>query len=145
MNRLIATVLVVGIASPAFADIRESAARQVALAGRHGAGGSLAQARPNAQEKSDGNPYFVPSVLLMGAGGLVTLVGMTHDTGVACSGIGTAGFSCGTTKSKATIFAGAGMLGVGAYLFHKGKAQQKSLPEIIAGPAVVGVRQRLSW
>ncbi len=138
MRRLIAAVLVLGIASPAFADIRGSVSKEAALAAR-----ASAQARPNAAGSNEDNPYFLPGVVLMAVGASVALYGMTHDTGVACSGIGTVGLSCGVTKSKATIFTGVGIAGVGAYLFYKGKA--KSSPQIIAGPHVVGVRQRLAW
>ncbi|MEQ1574890.1 MAG: hypothetical protein ABMA15_19765 [Vicinamibacterales bacterium] len=142
MRRLIAVVLISGIASPAFADIRGSVNKEGIFAGQQAARAAAAQARPNASG-SDENPYFLPAVILMGAGGLVALYGLTHETGVECSGIGTVGVSCGTTKSKATIFTGVGMAGVGAFLFNKGRA--KSSPQILAGPHVIGVGQRVVW
>ena len=102
-----------------------------------------AQARPNARGLNDDNPYFLPSVVLMGAGGLVSLYGMSHNTGVQCTSPGLVTFSCGTTKSKTTIFSGVGMIGAGVYLFYKGKA--RNYPQILAGPDAVSVRQRITW
>lgn len=136
MRRLFATILILGIATPALAaDLAASISSEARAA--------ASQARPNARGQNDDNPYFLPAVIIMGAGGLVALYGMTHDTGVQCTDTRTS-FACGTTKSKATIFTGVGMIGVGAYLFYKGR-QQSSSPEILAGPNVIGVRQRLSW
>lgn len=103
------------------------------------------QARPNAKGTGDDNPYFWPGVLLMSGGGLVALYGMTHDTGVACSTSSSrssaTSLSCGTTKSKATIFTGIGMLGAGAFVFYKGKNQ----PAVVFGPRLIGVRQQFVW
>lgn len=101
---------------------------------------AASQARPNAAGPNDDNPYFLPSTIIMGGGALVALYGMSHDTGIKCD----SGFSCGTTKSKTTIFTGVGMIGVGAYLYYKGKRQSSS-PDILVGPNVIGVRQRVSW
>lgn len=127
------------ISSPAFADLRSSLDRAVALS-------TTAQARPNAKGQNDDNPYFVPAMVLMAGGGLVALYGMTRDTGVACSGTTSAtSFSCGVTKSKATIFTGVGLVGVGAFLYYRGKAKQNSSPQIVVGPHGVGVRQSLTW
>jgi hypothetical protein len=142
VRQLIIVLLITGITTPAFADLRTSAAREASAMVTEAA--LLAQARPNARGQSDENPYFIPAVVLMGAGGLVTLYGLTHDTGVECSSITLASVSCGTTKSKTTIFTGVGILGVGTYLFYKGK-QRSSSPEILAGPNVIAVRQRLVW
>lgn len=103
------------------------------------------QSRPNAKGTGDDNPYFWPGVLLMSGGGLVALYGMMHDTGVSCSTSSArssaTSLSCGTTKSKATIFTGIGMLGAGAFIFYKGKNQ----PAVVFGPRLVGVRQQFVW
>ncbi|MEQ1909829.1 MAG: hypothetical protein ABMA15_13455 [Vicinamibacterales bacterium] len=145
MRRLIAAVLVLGITSPAVADIRGSLNREGALAGQQAALAAAAQARPNANGTSGDNPYFIPAMVLLGAGGVVTLYGLTHDTGVSCStNSAVTSVSCGTTKSKATIFTGLGMVGVGGYLFSKGK-QRRSSPQILTGPRAIGVGQRLVW
>jgi hypothetical protein len=134
MRRTIIILLLLGIPSSAFADLRESIAREAAAA---------AQARPNAPQQDDDNPYLIPAIVLMGAGGVVTLIGLTHETGAKCTSTVTT-FSCGTTKSKATIFTGLGMVGVGAFVFQKGKSKARS-PEILVGPHAVGVRKQLTW
>jgi len=144
MGRFIAAALVLGIASPAFADIRGSVGREGALASQRAARASALQARPNAAGNDD-NPYFLPSMIIMGGGALVALYGMTHDTGAECSGIGASSFSCGTTKSKTTIFTGVGMIGAGAYLYYKGKQRQNRSPQVVFGPGAIGVRQQLTW
>ena len=143
MNRFVVCMLVLAIASPAAADIRESAARESTLAGARLAAAD--QARPNAAGQSGDNPYFIPAIALLAVGGVVTLYGMTHETGVACnSNNSLTSVSCGVTKSKATIAAGLGMVGVGTFLFVKGKKRSNS-PELLIGAGTVGARQRLTW
>ena len=142
MTRLLACVLVLALASPAVADIRDSAARETARAETVL---RAAQARPNAGGQGNDNPYFIPSLALLGLGTVVTLYGMTNETGVACSSNASlTSVSCGTTKSKATIFAGLAMVGVGGFLFAKGKQKSKS-PELLIGVGAIGARQRLTW
>ena len=143
MTRLLACVLVLALASPAVADIRESAVRESARA--EAVLRAAAQARPNAGGQGNDNPYFIPSLALLGLGTVVTLYGMTNETGVACSSNASlTSVSCGTTKSKATIFAGLAMVGVGGFLFAKGKQKSKS-PELLIGVGAIGARQRLTW
>jgi len=144
MRRFIATALVLGIASPAFADIRGSVGTEGSLASQQAARASARQARPNAAGNDD-NPYFLPSMIIMGGGAVVALYGMTHDTGAKCSGAIGVSISCGTTKSKTTIFTGIGMIGAGAYLYYKGKQRQNRSPQILFGPGAIGVRQQLTW
>lgn len=143
MNRFVVCALVLALATPAAADIRESATRESTwAAGRLAA---AEQARPNAAGQSGDNPYFIPSLALIAVGSVVTLYGMTHETGVACNSNNTAtSVSCGVTKSKATIFAGLGMVGIGTFLFVKGKKRSNS-PELLIGVGTVGARQRLTW
>lgn len=148
MTRMLKRVMAITVTStlslggswPAFADQDQPSVKKsiVEIAGR--ALASADQARPNAPSQSDDNPYFLPAVILMAGGGAVTLYGLTHDTGVACTS-GTSSFSCGVTKSKVTIFAGLGMVGVGAFLFYKGKNH----PNVVFGPRMIGVRQQFIW
>ena len=101
-----------------------------------------AQARPNASGNSDDNPYEVLSFVLMGAGATVTVYSLLIETGVKCNETSRS-FSCETTKNKTALFAGLGMIGVGAFLYHKG--QSKSHPQILIGPRGAGVFQQLRW
>lgn len=143
MTRLVACLLIVIFASPAAADIRGSVAREAALAAAPFLDGG--QARPNARGQGGDNPYLIPAIALIGVGSVVALYGMTHETGVACSSnSASTSVSCGVTKSKATIFAGLGMVGVGTFLFVKGKKRSSS-PELLIGYGTVGARQRLTW
>jgi hypothetical protein len=130
------------IASLGLFSISASAADLPAAISKAANEAAAAQARPNAKGNNDDNPYFWPGVALMSAGGLVFLYGVTHDTGVECAFTVVAA-NCGTTKSKATIFTGLGMAGVGAFLFYKGRSTSR--PDIYAGPHVFGVRQHLTW
>ncbi len=147
IRRTLAVALVAGIAlMPTQAYASDLLASSIASAAKEAA--AAAQARPNAAGNNDENPYFLPGVILLSAGGVVALYGMTHDTGVSCNTTGTnrgSSFSCGTTKSKGTIIAGLGIAGVGGYLLFKGNQQKKSSPEIVAGPHVLGLRQHLRW
>src|SRR5262245_60723114 len=127
MRRVIAALLILGMASPAVAQIRESAAKEAALVAQPG---ELAQARPNAPSQREDNPYFIPAIVLLGAGGLVTLYGLMHETGVECDSRSSGSFSCGTTKSKATIFTGVGIVGAGVWLFYRGQQKSRN-PQIL--------------
>ena len=49
------------------------------------------------------NPYGVVSYVLMGAGGGLTVYGLTHTTGVECD-FGGANIGCKTTRSKGGAF-----------------------------------------
>ena len=143
MTRLLACVLVLALASPAVADIRESAARETARA--EAVLRAAEQARPNAGGQGNDNPYLIPSLALLGLGTVVTLYGLVHDTGVACnSNSSLTSVSCGTTKSKATIFAGLAMVGAGGFLYARGKKRSRS-PELLIGVGAIGARQRLTW
>jgi hypothetical protein len=148
--RVITACLMLSIGAPAFAgDLTDSAARaasslaeQQRSAGKR-VGASFSQARPNASG-SDENPYFIASIALMGAGGLVAIYGLTHETGIECTGSGLS-VACSTTKSTGTAIAGVAIAGVGAFLFYRGEQQKKSSPEIVAGPHGITLRQHLRW
>lgn len=143
MKNFVTVVLMLAIATPAAADVRQSAAREATRAAVRLT--TAEQARPNASGQSGENPYLVPSLALLAVGSVVTLYGMAHDTGVACNSNQTlTSVSCGATKSKATIFTGLGLVGVGTFLFVKGKKRSNS-PELLFGAGTVAARQRLTW
>jgi hypothetical protein len=137
MKRVLAIGLAVIMAVPsgAFAgDLAASISQAVNAA--------ASQARPNAQGQND-NPYFLPAIIVMSAGGVVALYGATHETGIQCTGSALV-VGCGFTKSKTTIFTGLGIVGVGAFLFSKGRARANS-PQIVVGADGIRVRQQLRW
>jgi hypothetical protein len=137
MQKLIAAGLTLMMAAPASAQVREAAAKAATAA--------AAQTTQQLSQAGNSNPYFLPSVLLMAGGGLVMLVGATHDTGASCTDT-LSTFECHTTKSIGTVIAGAGIVGVGFYLFHKGASpSHASSPIVTVGSGVVAIRQRVSW
>lgn len=120
-------VLSLGLGRPAFAEELKPSIKKSIADVQASMLATADQARPNAPNQNDDNKYFWPAVLLMSGGGVVALYGMTHDTGIACSSNSTVtSVSCGVTKSKATIFTGIGMVGVGAFLFYKASTVQPS-------------------
>ena len=138
MQRFIAAAtafLIATSSAPSYAGDLTASVERAALA-------AAAQARPNARGSNDDNPYFIPAMVLLGGGALVSLYGLTHTTGVECSSVAF-GTSCGLTKSKTTIFTGVGLAGAGAYLYYRGRAT--SAPQILAGPGTLGVRQQVRW
>jgi hypothetical protein len=149
--RIVATIAAVSLAAaPVFAQSPQtSAARESAQTPV-----SLSQAAQRAVSKmagqisqggttSDENPYFLPGILTLSAGGLITIYGLVHESGVDCStSISTV--SCNTTHSTGVIVAGLVIAGAGGYLLYRGN-QQKHSPQIVVGPGGLVVRERFSW
>lgn len=101
-------------------------------------------AQPQRPAARGDNPYLIPGVVLIGAGGTVLLYGLVHDTGVSCDAT-LLSVNCETTKSKGTIIAGAAIAGVGAILLMRGERDRSRSPELVFRPGGVMVRERLRW
>lgn len=92
------------------------------------------------------NPYGTVSYVLMGAGGLLTVYGLVHSTGVKCEeGSGLLDFNCSGTKSKGVIFSGLGAAGLGAWLFMRGERQRNVMPSISFDGRTIVANKRWSF
>ncbi len=132
MKRLVAAIVILGMASPAFADIRSSAAREATLAAQQGTSSARAASR-----------NLWPGYVLLGSGAVLAIYGFTHTNGIEGS-VGSAGqYSVKTTHPTGVGIAGLGVAGLGAYLLKKN--WNNASPDIEVGPRGVSVRKRVTF
>lgn len=140
MRHLWILVTAVSLATPSVVDassFRDSIARAVEREVAAEAQAAGAQAK---------NELLVPGLGVLGAGALIFLYGLVHETGVECTtNVSQLSANCGTTRSKAVILAGAAVMGAGGFLIWKGDRDRKARPELLplAGGALI--RQRYRW
>ncbi len=142
--RNLSVVIALSLAMPSLAysnSFRDSVARAVER--------EIA-AEAQASAANGKNELLIPGLAVMGGGALVFLYGLVHETGVDCTTNVNASATqvsanCGTTRSKAVIFAGAAIMGAGGYLIWKGDRDRKARPELVPMWGGVFVRQRVRW
>ena len=87
------------------------------------------------------NPYLQPSLLLMGTGAAVTILGASYQV-LHCGGEGIA-LDCHAGNSKGMMLTGLGVAAVGTWLYFWGESRRTPYPDVIPGGVIV--RQRFSF
>ena len=90
------------------------------------------------------NPYATLSYVLMGAGGGLTVYGLTHATGIECD-LGGANIGCKQTRSKGLLFGGLGAAAVGLWLFMRGERERNVMPSISFDGRTIVASKRWSF
>lgn len=136
MKRAIAigltTVMAVSVGQPAFADIRESAAREAALAAQQGTPGN----------GSHSQNLLYSGAALIGAGAILAVYGFTHTSGASIST--NSSLTSVSVDEKHPIgvgIAGLGAMGVGGYLLTKWKHS----PDVQFGPQGVAIHKHVRF
>lgn len=139
MRSLVAVVTVASLATPSLA-VANDLASSVAKAAAHLAAVEV-QAPTNAK-----NELLVPGLAVLGAGTLIFLYGLVHETGVECTtNVAALSANCGTTRSTAVIITGAAVMGAGGFLIWKGNRDRRALPQIQLSPGHLSLRQHIRW
>lgn len=136
MRTILVAVLVLALSGvPAFAG--EEPGPLAAAAAR-----AAVQLRPAPRGE---NPYMLPGLGLVGAGGTLVVLAMAYPSGVKCSADDEfMAVACGTTHNKGLIGAGAALAGLGAFLILRGESRRDSF-EIVPKAGGFAVRHRVRF